>query len=359
MRARCLRVWAPQRQRGRSCAPSGGRRRSSCAPSSLGCSGGSPTSHLLRTSTTLYLLCLRRSVTLLVAAAVGVLVALAIGDSLRSGRSSSAAGTAPTTTPAPTTDTAPPPNSTPVREVARAPNTCGAFRIALLRLSAPRRRGRRWERQLSRRAGRDEGAVRTAFLSGSWVCDGPEGTSTCEKRSGDAVRAHFADALGDPEWAIERIANRWARIFASTKSYANCSSHMTQPLCERIACETPEHVKIPNCTPPTTAYRRSFGKARVEEIAIRGERVAARFSNSSPGERGLPLNRSTRAAASADTSHRDACSRGDEGVEVPGALPTSSRRSCVRPSPHIVHGRWAHRRHGGKRCERVDVGPIR
>ena len=65
------------------------------------------------------------------------------------------------------------------------------------------------------------------------------------------------------------------------------------------------------------------------------------------------------AAASADTPHRDACSRGDEGVEVPGALPTSSRRSCVRPSPHIVHGRWAHRRHGGKRCERVDVGPIR
>jgi hypothetical protein len=56
---------------------------------------------------------------------------------------------------------------------------------------------------------------------------------------------------------------------------------------------------------------------------------------------------------------RDACSRGDEGVEVPGALPTSSRCSCVRPSPHIVHGRWAQRRHGGKRCERVDVGPIR
>ena len=73
--------------------------------------------------------------TLLVVAAVGVLVALAIGDALRSGRSSSAAGTAPTTTapttpPAPPTATAPPHNSTPVREVARAPNSCGAFRIA-------------------------------------------------------------------------------------------------------------------------------------------------------------------------------------------------------------------------------------
>jgi hypothetical protein len=54
---------------------------------------------------------------------------------------------------------------------------------------------------------------------------------------------------------------------------------MTQPLCERIACERPGHLKIRNCTPPTTVYRRSFGKARLEEIAIKGERVAARFSN--------------------------------------------------------------------------------
>jgi hypothetical protein len=117
------------------------------------------------------------------------------------------------------------------------------------------------------------------LLSRSWVCHGPEGRSTCEKRSGDAVRAHFADALEDPEWAMERIANRWARVFASTRSWARCSGHMTQPLCERIACESLGGFKIPNCTPPTTAYRRSFGKVRVEEIAIRGERVAARFSN--------------------------------------------------------------------------------
>jgi hypothetical protein len=54
---------------------------------------------------------------------------------------------------------------------------------------------------------------------------------------------------------------------------------MSQPLCERIDCERVGHVKIRNCTPLTTAYRTSFEKARVEEIAIRGERVAARFSN--------------------------------------------------------------------------------
>ena len=114
-------------------------------------------------------------------------------------------------------------------------------------------------------------------LSGSWVCHGPaEGRSTCEMRSGDAVSAHFADALEDPEWEMELIANRWARVFASPKW--GCS-HMTQPLCERIACERVGGFKIPNCSPPTTAYRRSFEKARVEEIAIKGKRVAARFSN--------------------------------------------------------------------------------
>ena len=54
---------------------------------------------------------------------------------------------------------------------------------------------------------------------------------------------------------------------------------MTQPLCERIGCERVGGIKIRNCTPVTTAYRRSFGKARLQEIAIKGERVAARFSN--------------------------------------------------------------------------------
>jgi hypothetical protein len=221
---------------------------------------------------------LTRSTTLLVVAAVGVLVALAIGDALRSGRSSSAAGTAPATTPAPTTDTAPPPNSTPVRGLARPPNTCGAFRIApsgdypLLVVEVVS------GNVTCHDARRVMKAHYVGLLSRSWVCHGPaEGRSTCEKRSGEAVRAHFADALDDPEWEMEQIANRWARAFASTNG--GCSGHMTQPLCERIACERAGGFKIPNCTPPTTAYRRSFGKARLEEIAIKGERVAARFSN--------------------------------------------------------------------------------
>ena len=222
---------------------------------------------------------LTRSMTLLVVAAVGIVAALAIGDALRSGRSSSAPSTAPTTTPAPTTDTAPPPpDSTPVREVARAPNTCGAFRIApsgdypLLVVEVVS------GNVTCHDARRVMKAHYVGLLSRSWVCHGPaEGRSTCEKRSGEAVRAHFADALDNPEWEMERIANGWARAFASAN--VGCSGHMTQPLCERIACERPGRVKIRNCTPPTTAYRRSFEKARVEEIAIRGEHVAARFSN--------------------------------------------------------------------------------
>ena len=221
---------------------------------------------------------LTRSTTLLVVAAVGVLVALAIGDAFRSGRSSSAANTAPTTTPAPTTDTAPPPQLHPrARGGADAEYLRGLPDRTVRRLSASRRRGRRRERHLSRREESDEVALRRPserFLGLPRPC---EGRSGCEKPSGEAVSAHFADALDDPEWEMERIANRWARVFASTNG--GCSGHMTQPLCERIGCERAGEVKIPNCTPPTTAYRRSFGKARLEEIAIKGERVAARFSN--------------------------------------------------------------------------------
>ena len=217
--------------------------------------------------------------TLFVVAAVSVVAALAIGDALRSGRSSSPPSTASTTAPTPTTDTAPPPDSTPVREPARAPNTCGAFRIApsgeypLLVVEVVA------GEVTCHDARRVMKAHYVGLLSGSWVCDGPEGRTGCERPSGERVRAHFADALEDPEWEMERIANRWARVFASTRSWARCSGHMTQPLCERIACESLGGSKIPNCTPPTTAYRRSFGKARVEEIAIKGERVAAMFSN--------------------------------------------------------------------------------
>ena len=217
--------------------------------------------------------------TLLVVAAVGVLVALAIGDALRSGRSSSAPSTAPTTTPAPTTDTAPPPpDSTPVREVARTPNTCGAFRIApsgdypLLVVEVVA------GNVTCHDARRVMKAHYVGLLSGSWVCHGPEGRSACEKPFGGGGQSALRRRTRRPgmgDGADRQPLGSGLRF----DKRGGCSGHMTQPLCERIACERAGQVKIPNCTPPTTAYRRSFGKARVEEIAIKGERVAARFSN--------------------------------------------------------------------------------
>jgi hypothetical protein len=166
-----------------------------------------------------------------------------------------------------------------VRELARPPNTCGAFRIApsgdypllvveVVAGNVTCHDGRRVMK-----------AHYVGLLSGSWICRGPaEGDVRCRRRSGgETVSAHFADALEDPEWEMERTANRWARAFASTNG--GCSGHMTQPLCERIACEHAGGFKIPNCTPPATEYRRSFAKARLEEIAIKRHRVAARFSN--------------------------------------------------------------------------------
>ncbi|MGH2992132.1 MAG: inorganic diphosphatase [Solirubrobacterales bacterium] len=53
---------------------------------------------------------------------------------------------------------------------------------------------------------------------------------------------------------------------------------MAQPLCERIACERISG-PIRNCTPPSSAFRKSFEGATVQDIAIKGDQAAARFSN--------------------------------------------------------------------------------
>ena len=79
-----------------------------------------------------------------------------------------------------------------------------------------------------------------------------------------------------PKQEIERVGSRWAALFARGED--DCS-HMIQPLCERIACERAGGVEIRNCTPPTSAFRRSFKEAGVLEIAFKGRRAAARFSN--------------------------------------------------------------------------------
>jgi hypothetical protein len=79
---------------------------------------------------------------------------------------------------------------------------------------------------------------------------------------------------------IERNGNAWARAFVTGQPTRDQSCrYQTQPLCERNACVRVGGIKIRNCTPPTRAFRPSFLNARVEEIVIKGNRAAARFSN--------------------------------------------------------------------------------
>lgn len=59
---------------------------------------------------------------------------------------------------------------------------------------------------------------------------------------------------------------------------------MTQPACQRVvACERvgpmPSARRIPNCTLPSSKFRKSFEDATVRDIAVKAHRAAARFSN--------------------------------------------------------------------------------
>ena len=79
-----------------------------------------------------------------------------------------------------------------------------------------------------------------------------------------------------------QTANKWARQFAA--SDADACRFMTQPACERERCARvnpsgPTTTRIKGCTLPSAEYRRAFRGASVEEIAVRGRRAAARFTN--------------------------------------------------------------------------------
>ena len=88
--------------------------------------------------------------------------------------------------------------------------------------------------------------------------------------------ACFGAVKSEMRQEIERVGNEWASVFAS---FSHTCAHMSQPLCERIACTRVSDSKIRNCTPPTRAFRRSFEGATVEDIVLKGGRAAVRFSN--------------------------------------------------------------------------------
>ena len=83
-------------------------------------------------------------------------------------------------------------------------------------------------------------------------------------------------AAATPKEKVKQIGKRWAASFAAGK---NSCADMSQPLCERIACERVGRRKIRNCRPPSLAFRKSFDRAVVREIGFKKHRAAARFSN--------------------------------------------------------------------------------
>jgi hypothetical protein len=83
-------------------------------------------------------------------------------------------------------------------------------------------------------------------------------------------------AFPGPEQEIERIGNRWARLFGAGR---RCNQFMHQPACEWVACERPGERAIQKCTPVSSKVQRSFAGAVVQDIVIRGKWAAARFSN--------------------------------------------------------------------------------
>lgn len=95
-----------------------------------------------------------------------------------------------------------------------------------------------------------------------------------------------AEKTPSHEQKIQQTIDTWAPLYAAGQREAACKL-MADPACVRITCEVaggpnePLH-RVKRCTPPSAAFRKSFADATVEEIAIKGKRATAEFSN---GER--------------------------------------------------------------------------
>jgi hypothetical protein len=250
---------------------------------------------------------------LLVVAAIGVLVALAVADALRSDHSSAPA-TAPSTTTQPRELTLieAPPRGLPARVeiewignhwaplfAAGRTNTCRYMTDALCgRLACEDGGGQKIRNCTPPTAFQQsfEGATVqdiwvkgfravALFSNGEWVAfHGDGGTWSVQELGERASRTY----LGPPSRReIERIGNEWASLFAA--SSRGCRA-MSQPLCGRIVCERPGGFKIMNCKPPSDAFRKSFEGATVEDIVIKRDRAAARFSNGEVVELGRVID---------------------------------------------------------------------
>ena len=90
----------------------------------------------------------------------------------------------------------------------------------------------------------------------------------------DETTPDATEARLSPEQKIEQTGNNFAVAFAAGSRFAG----MTQPFLERITCKRTGG-QIENCRPPSSRFRKSFAGATVEDIAIKGNRATAKFSN--------------------------------------------------------------------------------
>ena len=147
---------------------------------------------------------------------------------------------------------------------------------AAARLRSPRR--------LVRPAARAALAVAAAALVVALaVVVGVDGDDGHRQRAGaqpqpDANRHDAPEAFVPERQRVARTANRWARRFAVSDFSSDCE-YMRQPACERESCVRVGRTVLPNCSPPSQAYRRSFARTKVEDVDMKGYRAAARFSN--------------------------------------------------------------------------------
>jgi hypothetical protein len=115
-------------------------------------------------------------------------------------------------------------------------------------------------------------ASRRALLL-SLLALGALGLVACS--GGDDDDERTTDARLSAEQRIEQAGNEWAALFAGRERFCEL---MTQPACGRVNCEDIGG-PIENCTPPSPDFRQSFEDATVKDVAITGDKAAARFSN--------------------------------------------------------------------------------
>jgi hypothetical protein len=112
--------------------------------------------------------------------------------------------------------------------------------------------------------------------------DGSDDETTVTTETQTTVESRDEPVVS-PRVKIRRTLEEWAPLFAAAANTQSCQ-HMIQPVCERIACERVGNRPIKNCTPPSSAYRKSFEGVTVVDVVIVGLRAAATFSNGQPVE---------------------------------------------------------------------------